>query len=164
MNHFKLGFAISILVSASAMAEVTVQRFYVIRNGGGDIRVGVAKNAQGQPSIWVEGCNFKTLSKADQAKTTVALSGKDGRHAQAILNNSATLGQEVLIQAPGATTGTWSKLEIAYEYVDFLKKTPKAATKEINAPLIVVDGDLSPVFSNIEKEGRDAAEAAGLCK
>lgn len=143
------------LISTSTFAsDVKIKSFSVIRAGGGSLEAVVAFAADGKIEAYTKSCNFRELSSEDQVKTLFTLSKEESDEAEVILNNRAIIASKEMALGLPRPTGTWSLLGLTYEYKNFDGKVI-VAKKDINRPVIVIDGKLSNVLRNIEDQARE---------
>ncbi len=146
------------LVGTAEALDIYVERFQVSRTGGGQLLVDVTLTATGSVMAKTQECSFKKLSEKESALTEFEYKGTDVKDAVAILENKATLAEDHTIRQPSVVTGTWGNLVIAYGYEILTRNglAKRTAVKDIKLPIVLVEGRLSSVLSNIETEARSA--------
>lgn len=151
------------LVGSAQAVDVQIEQFQLIRGGGGQIAIDVTLTPTGAVNVKTSECAFKKLSEKESRLATFEYKGTDVKDAVAILENTATLAEDHTPRNPSVVTGTWTTLVVTYGY-EISTRTGVArrmAASEIKPPLVLVEGRLSSILSNIETEAR--AASASVC-
>lgn len=148
--------------------SVDVTKFSIIRSGGGQIHLDVTKGAQHRcaagrsttglcTSVIVElkSCNFQEQSEKSFVMTSSSVYTPP--EALAILNNTAILAQNETPENPYLLGGTWSSLKVTFNYPN-LNGTIAQKEITITKPLVLIEGKLSTVLSDIEDQARQKFE------
>jgi hypothetical protein len=151
-----------VLVGSAEAITVQVERFQVSRTGGGQVLVDVTLTSKGAVSVRTKECGYKELTEEESARTEFEYKGTDVKDAVAILENTAVVAEDHTPRHPGVVAGTWSNLVIAYGYEIYARSglIKRSAVKDIKLPLVLVEGRLSSILSNIETEARKASASA----
>jgi hypothetical protein len=148
-----------VLVSTGALASnLSILNFKVIRDGGGQFEAIVAINEHHGVQVQTTSCGFRELTVDEQKLTRTTLVGDVEADALAILRNEAVLASDESIADPELATGTWATLSVSYQYADRSGER-KVITKEIKAPIVIINSKRSDVYANIESIARTVAEA-----
>ncbi|MBY0371411.1 hypothetical protein K2X33_12035 [bacterium] len=149
------------LASASAFAaDVRINQFSVVRTGGGQMEAVVYANKVGAV-LYVKSCNFKDLDVNQQTQTAVYLKGKLQQEASLILANRATLATDQSVTNPNLMSGTWVSMNVSFSYEDW-NQTTKTEVREIQKPLIYINGAASNILSDLETLARK--QSGNLCQ
>ncbi len=169
MKKILLLITVALITTLQAQAEsVTVTKFSIIRKGGGQIHLDITKGAQHRCSagrsatglctsvvVTLKSCNFSEQTE----KSFVITSGSlyTPPESLAILNNTAILATDETPVSPYLMSGTWSEIKVAYSY-EGLNGDITQTEKTITNPLVIIDGKLSTVLSDIEDRARQEFE------
>lgn len=138
----KMILSLVLLAGTAFSADVAITSFTISRTGGGQMNIEVKQEANSQVVGNVDSCKF-------------TLAGALRTQALAILKNQAVLASDSSIRHPYTAAGTWVELLVSYAYENF-QGMMVYETKNIQAPLVLLNSKLSNVLYDVEKAARNA--------
>jgi hypothetical protein len=157
MNSFIIGLVVTLLTSNIALAQANkIIDFSLLHEGAGASEVIVKINPKGEVFAYTKSCLGRQLTANEQKQTQVYFTEDKAAVIMEIFDNKAILAQEIRLF--GGIGGMWFSISLNYMTTDLTGKPVTKTTKIMN-PLVLINGQVSPVISEIDQKSQ-AANAA----